>query len=298
MERDDSERIKGLLESARAGRGCDDGRRHRRLQHVHDPREGGRALRHAPDAGPSREGAASRRAIVVGGCWSESMKDQLFEKYPFVDLAFGPGNISRLGDFVGAGGDVPARSLLDLRRVRRRPARGARPRASRLGADLDGLQLDVLAHHRAVLCGGAVARARDARRRGRGPLRPDGPRHAAGQTVNSWGGTCLCPSPRLRGLLRRLDGVPASSASVTRARIRGHARRRHRRRPRKPRLGLRARPPAAAVGLDAHPQGDAPHGNLARRPSACAPRYREADDDVGREGEARTSARRRSASAT
>jgi tRNA-2-methylthio-N6-dimethylallyladenosine synthase len=35
------------------------------------------------------------------------MKDQLFEKYPFVDLAFGPGNISRLGDFVGAGGELP-----------------------------------------------------------------------------------------------------------------------------------------------------------------------------------------------
>ena len=45
--------------------------------------------------------------IVVGGCWSESMKDRLFDQYPFVDLAFGPGNIHRLGDFVQAGGAVP-----------------------------------------------------------------------------------------------------------------------------------------------------------------------------------------------
>src|ERR1700712_4957 len=47
------------------------------------------------------------RSIVVGGCWSESMKDRLFEKYPFVDMAFGPGNISRIGDLVGAGGGPP-----------------------------------------------------------------------------------------------------------------------------------------------------------------------------------------------
>ncbi|MEO9174654.1 MAG: tRNA (N6-isopentenyl adenosine(37)-C2)-methylthiotransferase MiaB [Gaiellales bacterium] len=47
------------------------------------------------------------RAIAVGGCFAESMKDQLFERYPFVDLAFGPGNISRLGEFVGAGGELP-----------------------------------------------------------------------------------------------------------------------------------------------------------------------------------------------
>ncbi len=47
------------------------------------------------------------KVIVVGGCWSESVKDELFELYPFVDLAYGPGNISRLGEFIQAGGDVP-----------------------------------------------------------------------------------------------------------------------------------------------------------------------------------------------
>jgi tRNA-2-methylthio-N6-dimethylallyladenosine synthase len=47
------------------------------------------------------------KVIVVGGCWSESIKDELFELYPFVDLAYGPGNISRLGEFIQAGGDVP-----------------------------------------------------------------------------------------------------------------------------------------------------------------------------------------------
>src|SRR5262249_56215514 len=38
---------------------------------------------------------------------SESVKDDLFDLYPFVDLAFGPGNIARLGEFIGANGAVP-----------------------------------------------------------------------------------------------------------------------------------------------------------------------------------------------
>ncbi|HET7719832.1 MAG TPA: MiaB/RimO family radical SAM methylthiotransferase, partial [Acidimicrobiales bacterium] len=42
------------------------------------------------------------KRVVVGGCWSESMGDRLFEEYPFVDFAFGPGNVARLGDFVDA----------------------------------------------------------------------------------------------------------------------------------------------------------------------------------------------------
>src|SRR6195952_2824737 len=51
--------------------------------------------------------ANPERAIAVSGCFAEAQKDALFTRYPFVDLAFGPGNISRLGDFVGAGGDLP-----------------------------------------------------------------------------------------------------------------------------------------------------------------------------------------------
>ena len=46
------------------------------------------------------------KVIVVGGCWSESMKDELFELFPFVDLAYGPGNISKLAAFIEAGGEV------------------------------------------------------------------------------------------------------------------------------------------------------------------------------------------------
>ena len=104
----DSERIKGLLESLGLGEApsreeadflvfntctirekADD----RLVAHLMDARS---AKRRDPD-----------KVIVVGGCWSESMKDELFDQFPFVDLAFGPGNIHRLGDFIEAGGEIP-----------------------------------------------------------------------------------------------------------------------------------------------------------------------------------------------
>ena len=40
------------------------------------------------------------RVVGVGGCWSQSLKDQVFEQFPFVDVAFGPGQIDKLGEFL------------------------------------------------------------------------------------------------------------------------------------------------------------------------------------------------------
>ena len=90
------------------------------------------------------------KVIVVGGCWSESIKDELFELYPFVDLAYGPGNISPPRRVHPGRGRRAARPLLDVRRVLRRPADAARAAVPGLAADLAGLQLDVLVLHRAV----------------------------------------------------------------------------------------------------------------------------------------------------
>ena len=39
------------------------------------------------------------RMVGVGGCWSQSMQDRIFEQFPFVDVAFGPGQIPRLAEF-------------------------------------------------------------------------------------------------------------------------------------------------------------------------------------------------------
>jgi tRNA-2-methylthio-N6-dimethylallyladenosine synthase len=40
------------------------------------------------------------RIVGVGGCWSQSLKDKVFEQFPFVDVAFGPGQIDKLGEFL------------------------------------------------------------------------------------------------------------------------------------------------------------------------------------------------------
>jgi len=44
------------------------------------------------------------KVIAVGGCYAEAQRERLFELYPFVDVAFGPGSIPHLGDWLGAGG--------------------------------------------------------------------------------------------------------------------------------------------------------------------------------------------------
>ena len=221
----DSERIKGLLESLGLGEAPSQDEADVVVFNTCTIREKAddRFVTHLMQARAAKE-RHPERSIVVGGCWSESMKDELFERYPFVDLAFGPGNISRLGDFIGAGGELPAGPLLDVRRVRGRPARAPRSPAPGVGADLDGLQLDLLVLHRAVRARPrAVAVARDPRGRGRGAragrrardhaARPErqlvGARPAACRSGSASAGCCGGSTP-----------CPASSASATRARTR------------------------------------------------------------------------------
>ncbi len=47
--------------------------------------------------------------VAVGGCYAEAQRERLFTLYPDVDVAFGPGTISHLGDWLGAGGEGVAR---------------------------------------------------------------------------------------------------------------------------------------------------------------------------------------------
>jgi tRNA-2-methylthio-N6-dimethylallyladenosine synthase len=63
------------------------------------------------------------RIVGVGGCWAQSVKDEVFRRFPFVDVAFGPGQIHRLAEFLNSdsltaqgyfefeefSGDLPAR---------------------------------------------------------------------------------------------------------------------------------------------------------------------------------------------
>jgi len=54
------------------------------------------------------------RVIAVGGCYAEAQRDRIFERYPFVDVAFGPGSIAHLADWLGAGGEGVARGRFGL----------------------------------------------------------------------------------------------------------------------------------------------------------------------------------------
>jgi tRNA-2-methylthio-N6-dimethylallyladenosine synthase len=70
------------------------------------------------------------RVVGVGGCWSQSMKERVFEQFPFVDVAFGPGQISKLGEFLRSD-DLSAQGYFefesfpgDLPMKRERPFQG------------------------------------------------------------------------------------------------------------------------------------------------------------------------------
>src|SRR6266508_1367925 len=51
--------------------------------------------------------ADPEKVIAVGGCYAEAQRERLFELYPFVDVAFGPGSIPHLGEWLGTGGQAP-----------------------------------------------------------------------------------------------------------------------------------------------------------------------------------------------
>src|SRR5437763_5197909 len=124
MNEHDSERLKGMLESLGYGEADERDRAdlilfntcsireradHRFLSYLGEAR---RLKRERPD-----------RVVGVGGCWAQSVKEEIFERFPFVDVAFGPGQVHKLAEFLtsdsltaqgyfefeGFTGDLPAK---------------------------------------------------------------------------------------------------------------------------------------------------------------------------------------------
>ena len=105
MNAHDSERIKGMLESLGLGEAA-------------APEDADVVvfntctIREKPDtrlaAYLGNAGAMKRDrpdvVVAVGGCYAEAQREHIFELYPFVDVAFGPGSIPHLGDWISAGG--------------------------------------------------------------------------------------------------------------------------------------------------------------------------------------------------
>jgi tRNA-2-methylthio-N6-dimethylallyladenosine synthase len=124
MNEHDSERMKGMLESlgyAEAGERADadlilfntcsirEKADERFIAHLHEAKA---LKRRSPDV-----------IVGVGGCWAQSVKHEVFERFPFVDVAFGPGQVHKLAEFLtsdsltaqgyfefeGFTGDLPAK---------------------------------------------------------------------------------------------------------------------------------------------------------------------------------------------
>jgi tRNA-2-methylthio-N6-dimethylallyladenosine synthase len=106
MNAHDSERIKGLLEELGLGEAAAPEEADVLVLNTCTIREkpDTRFAAHMGDASKlKREHPGT--VIAVGGCYAEAQRERLFELYPDVDVAFGPGTISHLGDWLGAGGE-------------------------------------------------------------------------------------------------------------------------------------------------------------------------------------------------
>ena len=135
------------------------------------------------------------RVVGIGGCWSQSMKERVFEQFPFVDVAFGPGQVHRLAEFLTSD-SLTAQGYFEFEGFTGPPADASRARVSGLGADLGRLQLRVLVLHRALHARArGVAAGRGARGRGRAP---GGRRRARGHAARPER-ELLRPRPAARG---------------------------------------------------------------------------------------------------
>ena len=105
MNAHDSERIKGMLESLGLGEATAQEDADVVVFNTCTVREkpDTRLAAYLGNAG-ARKRDRPDLVIAVGGCYAEAQRERIFETYPFVDVAFGPGSIPHLGEWIAAGG--------------------------------------------------------------------------------------------------------------------------------------------------------------------------------------------------
>jgi tRNA-2-methylthio-N6-dimethylallyladenosine synthase len=213
MNAHDSERIKGMLESLGLGEAAAPDEADVLVFNTCTIREKP-DQRFAAHMGNAKALKARNPELVVavGGCYAEAQRERLFSLYPYVDVAFGPGSIPHLGEWLGAGGQGVARGSfglddrafaagLPMHRERRHQA---------------WVQISMGCNSKCAYCIVPAVRGREASRRP-GEIVAEVTRLAAegvreltllGQNVNSWGRDLL---PELRTefgeLLRACDAV-------------------------------------------------------------------------------------------
>ena len=213
MNAHDSERIKGMLESLGLGEAA-----------VPEDADvvvfNTCTVREKPDtrlaAYLGNAGALKRErpdlVVAVGGCYAEAQRERIFEQYPFVDVAFGPGSIPHLGKWIAAGGYAVERGRFGTHEhfAADLPLRGER----RFQA---WVQVSMGCNSACAYCIVPAVRGREQSRRPGdvvaevSQLARGGVREVTllGQNVNSWGRD-LAPEIRTEfgELLRACDRVP------------------------------------------------------------------------------------------
>ncbi len=103
MNQHDSERMKGMLESIGYREAPEQDQADLILFNTCSIREKADS-RFTAHLGRAKAVKARRpdTLIGVGGCWAQSVKDEVFSQFPFVDVAFGPGQVHKLAEFLTA----------------------------------------------------------------------------------------------------------------------------------------------------------------------------------------------------
>jgi tRNA-2-methylthio-N6-dimethylallyladenosine synthase len=211
MNEHDSERIKGMLDSLGYEESASRADADLILFNTCSIREAAdsRFVAHLGEAKALKR-ADPHRVIGVGGCWAQSVKEEVFSRFPFVDVAFGPGQVHKLAEFLTSD-SLTAQGFFEFEGFTGHlPAKRAR--------DFQGwLQISVGCNS---VCSYCIVPSTRGREVSRAPhelvdevtrLAADGVREVTllGQNVNSYGRDL----PRARritfsDLLRAVDAVP------------------------------------------------------------------------------------------
>jgi len=208
MNEHDSERMKGMLEALGYREVPDRGDADLILFNTCSIREkaDSRFVAHLHEAKVLKR-RDPERVIGVGGCWAQSVKEQVFRQFPFVDVAFGPGQVHKLAEFLTSD-SLTAQGFFEFEGFTGHlPAKRAR--------DFQGwVQISAGCNMACAFCIVPSTRGREMSRplhelvtevRG---LVADGVREVTllGQNVNSYGRS-LRPRSSFAELLHALDGI-------------------------------------------------------------------------------------------
>jgi tRNA-2-methylthio-N6-dimethylallyladenosine synthase len=212
MNEHDSERMKGMLESLGYAEAPERGEADLILFNTCSIREtaDSRFVAHLGEAKRLKR-EQPERIVGVGGCWAQSVKEEVFERFPFVDVAFGPGQVHKLAEFLTSD-SLTAQGYFEFEGFTGHlPARRARP--------FQGwLQISVGCNCACSYCivpstrGREVSRPADELLAEVRAMAADGVREVTllGQNVNSYGRDLKAnghPQATFAGLLAAVDGI-------------------------------------------------------------------------------------------